>query len=271
MNNKLKQYDTYIDKFSYNYNNDGDVTPYIHLYPPLQLSDEKTLYKLPVKWLNAESEFLLAKEDRIRLVYSSTEGLTLRMLVRSNNKRYDLRKPICPVCGARLLETTTTGSIGRCVNLDCTAQTLNRTMLFLAALGLYMQGQNRAILISLLNNGKISDPADVFMLNVDDIANDNITEADAATFLHYLHSVRGKVEVTNFLRGLDIPNLSPDAIDRISKYCKRKNYGVLEIPLFFRKDIQERCPEVDWEPWNDYIQVAGNRDVIKRLCIILHI
>jgi len=261
-----------VTHFSYVFRADGNVIPFINFGPAIAIGGDKVITKLPVACLDDKSDFILSSDDELRITIGSRERPLVKVISRVADMRpTDLTAPVCPVCGSPLLNSDAQHSIGCCVNLACKAQTLNNSISLLSSLGLYAQGQTLRILTACLNNGKLRDPVDIFLLDVHDIATDLISDAQARAFIRYIHSVRGHISLTQILRGLNIPNLTADVIEKMNLVFNARRYTLLDIDKFFDAEVLESIRGIDWSPWTDFISVADNRVILKRLCTILHI
>ena len=261
-----------VTHFSYVYRADGNVIPFINFGPAIAIDEDRVITKLPIACLDEKSDFKFSMNDELLITISSRDLPLVKVVSRvTDNHPTDLREPVCPICGAPLLNSSAQHSIGCCVNLACKAQTLNNCINLLASLGLYSQGQTLRVLTTCLNNGKLRDPVDVFLLDVKDIVTDLISDSQARAFIHYIHSVRGHATLEQVLRGLNIPGLTTDSIEKICLLFKARGYTLLDIDKLFDEEELEPIKDIDWTAWLDFISVADNKAIVKQLCTILHV
>jgi len=109
----------------------------------------------------------------------------------------------CPVCDAKL---TNNGVQLRCVNQDCTAKTTKGLILWLEKLDVMQFGEK--LVEQLEERGLVREPADIYKLQPEDIANiEGRGHVTATKVLEELHSKK-TVTLDVFLAGLSIPSLS---------------------------------------------------------------
>lgn len=273
MKPQSKQLEVTVTGSLYTYQCDGSIEPYICISPAILSVDNKLIHRIPVAYLDKDSDFCLAKGDRIALTISKKLKLLLKVVssTASNEEKVDLLSDRCPICHEILHAPIAPNSIGCCVNRSCGAQVLNATLLFLSSLQLAMTGNNLKILNLLYAEGKLSEISDVFRANLSDLYFDDITEIDARTFIQYIHSVRGNVNVSQVLRGLNIPNLSSETIEQVACIFTENQYVLPQLPNFFEEEYLSKYPNIDWTAWKDFIKVYKNQELIKKLCTILYI
>lgn len=261
---------TTINNTSYVFSNDSVLDVYIDIYPTIKLHDNRILHSIPVNCLDPSSDFNLAYGDRVELTTSENNLPLLKVIAPSNNNRFSVNITECPICGEPLLRDLRTGTL-RCINRNCSGQIYNSLSMFLAALGITLQGINYQIIQSLFAKDRIHNLVDIFMLSHEQIADETINLSDARVFVHYIHSVRGSVTIKQFLCGLNIPNMSYDTIDKIQDIFICNNFTVLDTSRLLDHSFVDQYPNVDWTSWLDFISLPANRNLIYVLSNILYI
>jgi DNA ligase (NAD+) len=74
----------------------------------------------------------------------------------------------CPVCGAEVLREKNE-SVARCTNISCPAQIRERIIHFASKSAMDIDGLGPKIIDQLLNENLISDPADLYLLRMEDL------------------------------------------------------------------------------------------------------
>ncbi|MBW2599770.1 MAG: NAD-dependent DNA ligase LigA, partial [Deltaproteobacteria bacterium] len=76
----------------------------------------------------------------------------------------------CPVCGSRVVRLKGEAA-HRCINIDCPAQIRENIGHFVSRGGMDIEGLGEKLISQMLDSGIISDPADLYYLTKDDLAN----------------------------------------------------------------------------------------------------
>lgn len=261
---------TTVNNTSYVFSTDSAVDVYIDIYPSIKLPNNKILHSIPVNCLDHASDFVLAYGDKIALTTSDNNMPLLKVVTPSNNNRFNVNMTTCPMCGAPLFKDSHTG-VSRCLNRDCCGQMYNSLSMFLAALGITLQGVNYQIIQSLFAKNRIHSLVDIFMLSYDQIADDLISLSDASVFVQYIHSVRGNVTIKQFLRGLNVPGMSYTTIDQIQDMFTQNNFTILDACRLLDPIFLEMNSNIDWSGWLDFIALPGNKNLVYVLSTILYI
>lgn len=261
---------TTVNNTSYVFSADSIIDVYIDIYPPIKLPNNKILHSIPVNCLDHASDFMLAYGDKITLTTSNNNMPLLKVVTPSNNNRFNVNMTTCPMCGAPLLKDLRTGVL-RCLNKDCNGQIYNSLTMFLAALGITLQGVNYQIIQSLFAKNKIHSLVDIFMLSYDQIADEVISLSDASVFVQYIHSVRGNVTIKQFLRGLNVPGMTYTTIDQIQDMFTQNNFTILDACQLLDSTFLEMNSNIDWSSWLDFIALPGNKNLVYTLSTILYI
>lgn len=261
---------TTVNNTSYVFSTDSVLDLYINIYPTIKLNDNKILHSIPVNCLDPSSDFNLAYGDKIELTTSENNLPLLKVIAPSKNNRFSVNITKCPICGEPLLRDLHTGVL-RCINRNCGGQIYNSLFMFLAALGITLQGMNYQIIQSLFAKNRIHSLVDIFMLSHEQIVDETISLSDASVFVQYIHSVRGSVTIKQFLCGLNIPNMSYDTIDKIQDIFIYNNFTVLDTNKLLDRSFIEQYPAIDWTSWIDFISLPANMNLIYTLSNILYI
>jgi NAD-dependent DNA ligase len=261
---------TTINRTSYTFSPDNSVEVYIDICPTIKLNNNKILQSIPVSCLDLESDFALANGDKISFTTSNNNLPLLKIVKPSTEERVNVRLSVCPICGEPLLRDAVTG-VSRCLNKNCSGQLYNALFIFLASLGISIQGVNYQIIQSLFARDKIHSFVDLFMLRCEQICDDVISPIDASTFIQYIHSVRGHTTVKQLLCGLSIPNMQYTTIDQIQELFNISNWSVLDMCKLLDHSYLNTFPYIDWSAWRDFISLKNNRDLIYLLSTILYI
>ena len=121
-------------------------------------------------------DFITDKDIRIGdTVIVQKAGEIIPEIVRvETDKRPDGTKPyhlpeVCPVCGAKVVRDLD-GAAMRCTGAECPAQLLRRLQHFTSRDAMDIDGVGPAVLQSLVDAGLVRNPADLYALTVQDIA-----------------------------------------------------------------------------------------------------
>lgn len=261
---------TTVNNTSYVFSTDNVLNIYIDIYPSIKLPNGNILHSIPVNCLDPSSDFILARGDKIELTTSNNNLPLLRVIAPSDNNRFNVNMTTCPMCGEPLLRDLRTGEL-RCINRGCSGQIYNTLFMFLAALGITLQGINYQIIQSLFAKDRIHSLTDIFLISHDKIADESISLADASVFIQYIHSVRGHVSIKQLLCGFNIPNMSYNTIDQIQDIFNNNHFTVLDASRLLEPSFYEMYPEVNWSSWLDFISVPTNRNLVYVLSSILYI
>lgn len=261
---------TNVDNVSYVFSPDSSLDVYIDIHPGIKLNNSSILKRVPIHCLDTASDFALAKGDAISFSVGEQNRPLLKIEDMSDNDRVDMRLTHCPICGQPLFYDAITGT-HKCINRTCNGQLPHLILMFLSSLGISLQGGHYHIFNTLLSRDKVRSIVDLFMLKWEDIYCDVIAPMDAQVFVQYIHSIRGNVTVDQFLRSLNIPNMSCTTIEQIKQLFDRNQLTLLDLTSFFDPAVTSQYPDIDWRAWFDFIQLDVNKMLIHQLGTILYV
>ncbi len=117
----------------------------------------------------------------------------------------------CPICKSKLEKQ---GAFWRCLNPKCEAKNFKKYQHFISKAAFDIEGLGPKVLKKFLDEGLISDPADLFVLRQGDIKPlERFAEKSAANIIESIRAHK-KVSLNRFLYALGIPNVGEQtAID----------------------------------------------------------
>lgn len=260
---------TKIDGISYVFSPDSTLDVYIDVYPHIQLNSSSSIRRIPVNCLDYQSDFVLAKDDTIELSASAESRPLLKIKTLSNNEHIDVRLTHCPMCGQPLLRCS--NNTYKCINRNCNGQLPQTILMFLSALGITLQGMHYQIFTSLLARAELHSIIDLFLLRWEQICTETITPIDAQVFIQYIHSIRGNVSVDQFLRSLNIADMSCTTIEQIKELFEANNLSLLDLPTFFDPAVTAMYPNINWAPWHVFTALDINKQLVHDLGTILYV
>ena len=158
----------------------------------------------------------------------------------------------CPICGERLVKPE--GEvIWRCPNPKCPARKREYFYHFVSRKAFDILGLGPKIIDRLLDEGLISDPADLFLLKEDDISHlERFAEKSAKNLILAIQSKK-KITLAKFIYALGIRNVgeetSQDLAEKFCSFEKLKNASspelqkIMDIGPVVAKSIYEFFPE----------------------------
>jgi len=168
-------------------------------------------------------------------------------------KEKEFKMPkVCPVCGARL-ERREREVVWRCPNPKCRARKREYFYHFVSRKAFDILGLGPKIIDRLLDEGLISDPADLFLLKEDDISHlERFAEKSAKNLILAIQSKK-KITLAKFIYALGIRNVgeetSQDLAEKFCSFEKLKNASspelqkIMDIGPVVAKSIYEFFPE----------------------------
>lgn len=168
-------------------------------------------------------------------------------------KEKEFKMPkVCPVCGARL-KRREREVVWRCPNPKCRARKREYFYHFVSRKAFDILGLGPKIIDRLLDEGLISDPADLFLLKEDDISHlERFAEKSAKNLILAIQSKK-KITLAKFIYALGIRNVgeetSQDLAEKFCSFEKLKNASspelqkIMDIGPVVAKSIYEFFPE----------------------------
>ncbi|MBR5424451.1 MAG: NAD-dependent DNA ligase LigA [Clostridia bacterium] len=131
-------------------------------------------------------------------------------------ERHDPHKPVytlpdaCPSCGAPVFRDPD-GAFLRCNNPDCPAQALRNVIHFCSRDAMDIEGLGERIAELLVNEGRIKDAADIYLLKAEDIASlDRMGEKSAENLISAIENSK-KNDVSRLIFALGIQHIGQKA------------------------------------------------------------
>ena len=131
-------------------------------------------------------------------------------------ERHDPHKPVytlpdaCPSCGAPVFRDPD-GAFLRCNNPDCPAQALRNVIHFCSRDAMDIEGLGERIAELLINEGRIKDAADIYLLKAEDIASlDRMGEKSAENLISAIENSK-KNDVSRLIFALGIQHIGQKA------------------------------------------------------------
>ncbi len=168
----------------------------------------------------------------------------------------------CPVCGEKI-EEDKGGILLRCINLDCVSRKMRAISYFVSRLAFNIEGLGPKIIETLLDNGLIQDPADLFELKEGDLVPlERFAEKSAENLVESIASKK-EISLPRFIIALGIPHVGEE-----TAYALAKIFGNLEnikkAKLEDLEQIQDIGPIVAESIYN-WFRDGYNKDFLKRL------
>ena len=268
MSNINSSFKVQVTKLAFRFDLDGSITPFIDIHPAIPFENDQLLPRLAIDHPLTEISSLAVGD--ILEVGIKPEKVSITIVDTGPHKRIDFSKNICPVCHSTLLPGIT--GIGRCLNRDCAAQMSYSSILFLSSLGFALHYPIKKVLDSLLVRGVLDRLGRIFRLTEDEIVCTYISTLEAQTFLHYIHSARSKIRLTQLLQALRIPDLSEEWCVGLEYYLqsKHKNF-ITELPKYLDQKDQNKTslPIEGWNAWNTFFSIPNNQRLLKEMLVYL--
>jgi len=140
----------------------------------------------------------------------------------------------CPVDGSVVVKD---GVLLKCSNPSCGAQNRNRIIHFVSRSAFGMEGLGEKIIDRLLDEGLISDSADIFSLALGDIkVLDRFGEKSAHNIIESIEKSK-KIKIHSFLYALGIPHVGQETAKTLEKlFVKSKiSLSINNVEEFFEK------------------------------------
>jgi len=175
----------------------------------------------------------------------------------------EFRLPLrCPVCGSRVVRPKGE-TLARCINPDCFAQKREYFYHFVSKPALDIEGLGPKIIDQLIEEGLVSDPADLFDLREGDLLPLERFAERAASNL--IKAIQGKKEISlaRFIYALGIRNVGEEtAIDLAEHFGSLENLQKAELREL--QEVQDVGPVVAKSIY-DWFRKKRNIDFLKKL------
>lgn len=166
----------------------------------------------------------------------------------------------CPVCGGKVVQDLNQVAL-RCVNPSC-PQKLERELIHFASRGgMDIEGFGEAVVKQLLDQKKIKDMADIYVLKKDDLLElDLFKEKKAGNLLQAIEQSK-KQPLSRLLNALGIPNIGEKASSVLAR-----RFGELDALMKAGYDDLEEIPEVGHIMADSVIKFFS-QDTTKKLIV----
>lgn len=135
---------------------------------------------------------------------------------RGDEKKIEIPK-ICPECGGSLHKENQDDVHFRCANLNCPAKLIERLKYFVSRNGFNIDSLGEKILVQLLENKLIKDPADIFNLKYDNLVNlDRFAEKSASNLIDAIDNAKN-ISFNKFIFSLGIRYVGEQTAKTLAK------------------------------------------------------
>ena len=160
--------ETIVEDIEVNVGRTGALTPVALLNPVLVAGSTVSRATLHNEDFIAEKDIRIGDKVIIRKAGDIIPEV-LSVVEHSDNSQPFKMPERCPSCGAIVTREQDEAAI-RCNNSQCPAQLLRVLIHFCTRDAMDIEGLGDAVLIALVNEGLVSTPADIYSLNVEDVA-----------------------------------------------------------------------------------------------------
>jgi DNA ligase (NAD+) len=175
----------------------------------------------------------------------------------------------CPICGGKVVKD---GAIHRCVNPKCPAKDRERIRHFVARSAFDIAGLGHKIIDKFVEEGLVSDPADLFQLTTGDIESlERFAEKSAENMYTSIQS-RKKVMLDRFLYALGIRHIGDITAQVLARELVARGVrtmdDIVEITKKMSVDELQRIPDVGpvvGKSMFDYFHNEVNVRFLKKL------
>jgi DNA ligase (NAD+) len=216
----LKQSTTVVESISVHVGRTGALTPIAHLKPVqiggvtisnATLHNEDEIKRLGLKI--GDTVIVGRAGDVI------PEILKVLPELRTGKEKTFVMPKICPSCGTKLVRPENE-AIWRCPNPDCLARKREYFYHFVSKGAFDIRGLGPKIIDRFIDEGLISDPADLFALTEDDIIPlERFAEKSAVNLVDSINS-RKKISFPKFIYALGIRNIGEETAQDLSQKFK---------------------------------------------------
>lgn len=145
------------------------------------------------------------------------------VLTKRTGKELAFQYPkVCPECGSNLIREvigkSQQGAVWLCPNPDCPAQVRGRIEHWCARGAMDIEGGGEVLVYQLAKNGLVRDPADLYQLKLDEVANlERMGKKSAQNFLDGVVASKSR-DARRVLYGLGVPHVGEGAAKSICKH-----------------------------------------------------
>ena len=220
---KVEKYEatTVLEDVSWQVGKSGQLTPVAHL-SPVQIAGtmvaRSTLHNLDeIKRMG------LRIGDTVRIEKAGKIIPHVLEVVRSHPTGQEITPPAsCPSCGGRIeIETPPDKStLVRCIEPGCTSQQVARILFYASRDGVEISGLGEQIIESLVEQGHVSDVADLYTLTEQTLLGLPRMGKASASKLHQAIEATKHPSLEKFLHALSIPYTGEGTSKRLAKFCQ---------------------------------------------------
>ena len=270
-----------VQKVSEQFHLDGGITPFIDVFPAIELPDGQQITRLCPP-ISALEQIHIAPKDKISINIAEDGICTIDILEPSDQPRIPMKTDTCPICGAQLLPSRRPErEIGRCIHRACPAQMPHYILVMLSSLGLSFDRNMRHVLEQILSRGILITPVALWSLNIVDLVNPNVSLLDVQMFIQYIHSVRGHCSAKQALTALNIPEWNEPFLRIVNFYWQQNDLSILDLQQLadptcaYRKEISKMLKEVKvkfdyWGVLDEFLSIGTNRIFFNQLIQVLY-
>ncbi len=169
---------------------------------------------------------------------------------------------ICPVCGAPVRRDEDGAAI-RCTGAECPAQLLRNLTHFASRDAMDIDGCGPAVIQQLVEAGLISNPADLYSLNAEDVAKlDRMGEKSAENLIRAIEKSKGN-DLARLIYGLGIRQVGEKAAKVLSAYFRSMD-ALTSATVEELTEIND-VGEITAQCIVDYLTSPQARDLLARL------
>lgn len=215
----------------------GALTPVAHLKPVqlggttisrATLHNEDEIKRLDVRI--GDTVIIQRAGDVIPEVVGVLKGM------RSGRQRKFQMPRKCPVCGSKIVKPEGQ-AIHRCPNKKCSAQQRERIKHFVSKKGFDINGLGPKIINQLMDEGLISDPADIFSLTEGDlIPLERFGEKSAANLVEAIAKSK-KIPLAKFIYALGIRHIGEETAQLLAAEIKNQEGHHPHLPKIKIKEL----------------------------------
>ena len=181
---------------------------------------------------------------------------------RTGKEKYFEMPKTCPVCGAEVVRVEGE-SATRCIGIECPARTLRNIVHFASREAMNIDGLGEAIIEQLLEKGLINNIADIYYLNLEDIAS---LKKDGKKFAQNLINAINKSknnDLDRLICGLGIKNVGSKLAKVLARQFKSID-NIINASIIALNSIDE-VGEIIADNIYSFFKQEQTIDLIKKL------